>query len=440
VIDFGDDGGLLYLVMDFVQGPTLKDHLLERGTLDAAEATRIAGGIASALHAAHSIGLVHRDLKPSNIILTPGAGPTRPVVIDFGLVKIFSEETHDEDVTASHMMVGTPAYMSPESVLGKPVDGRSDLYALGVLLFEMLTGRRPFHGDTQLEIATSRLHAPAPDLGDERPLALRRLVAELLEREPDDRTASADLLLRRLSSWPTRGYTPTTLLNADETIAPVRGPGARSEPAGSGPASATPDAPRSSARGPLSLYAFSLVFAVAVVASLAGGVFQPTDDTPHTQIETLDAPTIVVPTVLAAAAEPSESPRPTLVVNVPTDGAATEGSGEPTLTAADVSMPSAGADGTESTVHEPAETRNREPLGPRRSERSEPPRTGTLVVNASPYAAVFIDDILIDDETPADLTLPSGEYEVTTRYLDSELSERVRIRAGQTESITHRHD
>lgn len=237
VIDFGDDGGQLYLAMEFVAGPTLKSVLKAEGPLAPRRAARIAEGLAAGLAAAHRIGLVHRDLKPANVLLAESDDGERPVIIDFGLVKVFGGEDDGAAVTRSNVMIGTPAYLSPEAVVGDEVDGRADLYALGVVLHEMLTGRRPFRGASALEVATSRLHGAAPALPATVPTRLADIVARLLERSPDDRPADAGEVraaLRAFVDSPERGpsleETASVELGdgGDATRAPVRGPALRS--------------------------------------------------------------------------------------------------------------------------------------------------------------------------------------------------------------------
>ena len=444
VIDFGDDAGLLYLVMDFVQGPTLKEHLKEHGPVSPAFAAEIVQGIASALHGAHSIGLVHRDLKPSNIILTADAGGTRPVVIDFGLVKVFSEEPSTEDVTASHMMIGTPAYMSPENVLGKPVDGRSDLYAVGVLLFEMLTGERPFHGETQLELATNRLHAPAPSIGPSHPASLRELVADLLERDPDDRVASAEELVTRLKSRPVAGSTPTTLVDTDHTVAPVRGPGAsRPAPANNdgNPVLEAPGTVRAQPAKRPSVIPRVLLAAALVVASL--GIIMGTAGDPPAEPRPPGIAESDQPETSELEPEAERITEAIVAAREPTEGSSDSVA---SLPAPDLS-PAESPD-SDPIAAEPDELHRAERIedDERSRDRRESAEPGTLVVNASPFAAVYVDGELVDEDTPADLSLPAGEYEVSTRYLGpamtepSVLSETVRVRPGRSVAITHRHD
>jgi serine/threonine protein kinase len=196
VIDFGEADGHFFLVMELVTGPSLKERLKTSHRLSPIDAARIGGRIAAALGAAHRLGLVHRDLKPANVILTEIDGEEQPVVIDFGLAKLWEEEDDGTHITRSNVMVGTPAYMAPECVKGDTIDQRTDLYALGVLLFEMITGQVPLRGKTAVETATRQVTEKPPSLADRPelgvPTALSNLVTALLAKDPADRPRDAE--------------------------------------------------------------------------------------------------------------------------------------------------------------------------------------------------------------------------------------------------------
>lgn len=435
VIDFGDDGGLLYLVMDYVAGPTLKEHLRERGPLPPSQSAAILRDVAAALHAAHAIGLVHRDLKPSNIILSETAAGIRPVVIDFGLVKVFSEDAPGNDVTASHMMIGTPAYMSPEGVLGRPVDGRSDIYALGVMLFEMLTGERPFSGQTQMEIATARIHGPAPSLPEAFAPKVRSLVTELLEPDPHDRVATADEVVSRLRGWSRFGETPTTLMDVDRTVAPLRGPAARSEPA------AAPHHPPSAnvdGRRPFLVWAgLAIALCLAIIGGLMGAAGDGAD-----ALETLETPTIMTSPSTAETPPPTDEVQEgsadlaaPITANITPNAAVAPGPVAPHVDDHPEDPADRAADESDDQATD-REAAASEPRPRRETRRQEEP--GIVRINAAPAGDVLVDGEAIG-AAPQTVTLPPGQYEITTRYSGAEISETVRVRSGETESITHWH-
>ena len=182
-------GGLLYLVMRLLPGQSLEDRIAE-GKLPAAEAARIALECARALAAAHAVGVVHRDIKPANILLDANGNAT---VTDFGIALVTSRPARELVGSTT----GTPHYMSPEQSLGEQVDGRSDVYALGVVLYEMLTGTCPFTGRNATEVIAQHISAPIPKLSErepETPVALVRLVDRMLAKDPAGRPTAADLV------------------------------------------------------------------------------------------------------------------------------------------------------------------------------------------------------------------------------------------------------
>ena len=169
VYDFGRDGGVPFLVMELLQGETLADRLAA-GPLPPAEAARIAASVADALDAAHQLGIVHRDVKPANVMLTP-AGDVK--VMDFGIAAA-ADETHS---TTGSGLYATVAYVSPERVAGEPATPASDVYSLGVVLYELLCGRPPFTGSTPALVARAHLHDPPPPVRQLAPWVPSRLAA-----------------------------------------------------------------------------------------------------------------------------------------------------------------------------------------------------------------------------------------------------------------------
>lgn len=189
VFDTGTSDGVVFIVMEFVEGRSVADLLRERGTLPAGEASQIARGVLKALAHAHREGVIHRDVKPGNILVSRG---DHVKLADFGIAKAAFAE---EDLTTTGNLLGTSRYLSPEQVSGDDVGPRSDLYAVGIVLFEMLTGRPPFQAESHIATATMRLTADPPPPRSLRPGIPRRLdavVTKALARDPADRFQTAE--------------------------------------------------------------------------------------------------------------------------------------------------------------------------------------------------------------------------------------------------------
>jgi hypothetical protein len=190
VYDLGDHHGHPYLVLQKIDGLTLADLIAEHHPLPIAWVAAIGAQISSVLIAARQIGLVHRDIKPTNVMLDP-SGAVK--VLDFGLAVIRDDDRYSQ-ITQTGQSLGTIGYMAPEQVLGEPVDHRTDLYGLGAALFDLLTGHRPFDGDTTATTLHHQLDDPPPRPGrlrPEIPTALDELVHALLAIRPQDRPANA---------------------------------------------------------------------------------------------------------------------------------------------------------------------------------------------------------------------------------------------------------
>ena len=196
VHDVGECDGRLYFVLSFYEGETLRERL-RRGPLPVDQAREVAIQVARGLARAHEAGIIHRDIKPANVMLTR-RGEVK--ILDFGIARLQGDQT---SLTRTGASWGTPAYMSPEQARGEPVDGRSDVWALGVLLYEMIAGRRPFGGDSVEALISSiltREPEPLDRLRPEVPPALARVVARALAKDPSQRHASALELLVDLES------------------------------------------------------------------------------------------------------------------------------------------------------------------------------------------------------------------------------------------------
>ena len=186
VYDAGEDGDLLYIAMALIDGSDLKTLLAEEGRLPLRRALRVVGQIGSALDAAHARGLVHRDVKPANILV---GADDRAYLSDFGVVK----ELSSNGATRTGTFVGTIEYSAPEQIEGRPVDARTDVYALACVLYESLTGTPPFHRPSEVAILNAHLHVPPPKLtkaAPELPPALEHVVSKALSKSPLDRYAT----------------------------------------------------------------------------------------------------------------------------------------------------------------------------------------------------------------------------------------------------------
>ncbi|HVL54806.1 MAG TPA: protein kinase, partial [Vitreimonas sp.] len=220
VFDTGVDGPVEYIVMQLVDGPDLEAVLTERGRLSVAEALRIAVSTAEALEAAHARGIVHRDIKPGNILLTA----ERDVrVVDFGIARALG----DARTTNPGLLLGSVQYCSPEQVLGEPIGPATDIYSLGIVLHELLTGTRPWDGPSAAAVALARLHEPPPPptrIVTDLPPGVDALVDRALQRDPARRYPSAAAMAAAIREW-WRGHR-TTAAPVDPRRAAARRRGA----------------------------------------------------------------------------------------------------------------------------------------------------------------------------------------------------------------------
>ena len=285
VYDAGDIDGSLYLAMQLIQGEDLSDMLARRGTLDPHEAVRLLEQVGSALDAAHAAGLVHRDVKPSNVLVEG----ERCYLTDFGLTKPAAQSDMSA-LTATGVFLGTPDYAAPEQITGSQVDARTDIYALGSVLHECLTGSRPFPRDTSVAVLYAHLHEPPPRPSELRPglpKALDEVVERAMAKAPSERyancaemTAATRRAVEGVADVPappaTRVAAPASTAGAPAAPtaphgeAPITG-AADARPTAARPLTAAtealaPDRKRPRSRVPLVL---GLVAAVAVIAVVA---------------------------------------------------------------------------------------------------------------------------------------------------------------------------
>lgn len=221
VFDYGQAQGRYYIAMELLDGKTLHRTIRQDAPLPPERVVTIASQVCRSLREAHTEGLVHRDLKPANIFLVKQADDEDFVkVLDFGLVK--NVISPGEDITKADLFMGSPKYMSPEQIKGERPDGRADVYALGAVMFEMLTGKAPFDYKAQVDILVAHLGEPVPSLssvdGVEVPPALDQIVRKCLEKSRDDRFASMDELLLHLKRYAVSEQVPG-LLHSGAAIA-----------------------------------------------------------------------------------------------------------------------------------------------------------------------------------------------------------------------------
>lgn len=255
IYDTGEDSGHYYIAMEYIDGPTLAQVIQAKGTLEAPYAAAVILAAAEALAVAHARGVVHRDIKPANIMQCRTG---RVVVMDFGIARAAQMSS----LTATGFSVGTPAYMSPEQAMGQKVDGRTDLYALGVVLYQALTGRAPFAADSPVATLLQHVHHIPPSIREQRPDLpqwLELVVSCCLAKNPDHRYQRAEDLCIDLREGMRSGRAPlaealvrtpgfgdATIILQAPTSSSVR---ASSQPPKSSPSPPPRDLPRQQAVG-----------------------------------------------------------------------------------------------------------------------------------------------------------------------------------------------
>jgi serine/threonine-protein kinase len=410
--DYGEDQGLLYISMEYIEGVDLKQLLRQSGALPPDRGFEVAMQIAEGLQAVHDAGIVHRDLKTPNI-MSDGAGVAR--LMDFGVAKRVGEGA----ATVTGQIVGTPEYMSPEQAQGHRVDTRSDIYALGIVIYEIFTGQVPFRGETPISTILKHLNDPPPLEGPQAlgiPSALKSVLRRCLAKDPADRFATARDVRAALEEarHPSRRQQPiaTEVLQAPTL------------PRGAPPAARRRVSPW--------LLAIPVVIAGAAVVFIARK--------PDAQAPAVSPPVtlLAVPPPTTPAADAALPPASVPGVAVDARPAVTVAAVPPPHTSSRPSArptrPPALAPPVAATAPPPATTLAPQP--PVAAAVPAPAAPGLMQVVVKPWGEVIVDGRSVGT-TPLDrLTLPAGTHAVTVRHPSYEPWEgRVTIRAGQTERV-----
>jgi len=304
VYDVGDENGQPYFVMRYMNGGSLSDRMRE-GLISIPEAAKILGQIAPGLDEAHSKGIVHRDLKPSNILFD---NKNIPYISDFGIAKLSRAQV--SNVTGSGI-IGTPAYMAPEQASGETVDGRSDIYAVGIILFEMLTGRQPYEADTPMAVAVKHITDPVPRILDANPGLppdVEDIIQVAMAKKKDDRFSTTVELVEALQDIGPDGKTisgKTRAMRASQkTVAANINVG--------------------KASGKRGLSAWAIIVPILLLALAAGGYYvyanvlsKPATETPLTAPPVTDVP--VAPPSTEETSGPGVTTEPPQETPVPTE-------------------------------------------------------------------------------------------------------------------------
>lgn len=424
------DDGRPYFVMDLVQGESLADRL-KRGPLALQEVKRVLLDVLLALEAAHAAHIVHRDLKPANIMLTSGQPLLRAILLDFGIAKLTESNEPGSLQTATGALLGTPAYMSPEQCMGPDVDPSSDVYSLGVVLFEMLTGQRPFQEATPAQLIVAHLHkTPAPPsfLQPLLPTSVDRLVLQMLAKDPARRPR-----LGQIVEWCRAPDEATPGKSAPGKAAPGKAAPGKSAPGKSAPGKATPPAPRPDRTA----WAVGIGLATAVsVVGLTLWVRGPEPAPiapPRASTEPEVRPVPAAQLIPAPQAEPEATipARPDLGAAAPTPALAktpAPAAGRPSLSPA------------ASTPPEPRAAREAQPEPRSAAPRPAPRRaaadeaSGFLTLTTAPWTQVTLDDRAVGTTPLYKLPVSPGRHRLRLRNpgLGIDVTREVVVTAAQT--------
>ena len=317
VYDVGEENGQPYFVMRYMNGGSLSERIRGK-TYSIEETIKVIEQIAPGLDEAHSKGIVHRDLKPANILFT---NKNVPLISDFGIAK-FSQGDNSSNMTGS-AIIGTPAYMAPEQASGDVVDGRADIYALGVILYEMVTGKQPYQSDTPLGLAIKHVTEPVPHILEANPnlpIWMEKVISTAMAKKPDDRFTTAVELVETIKAF-LRGENPTKNINATAKISPFN-------------KTATVKRSKEKKRSPITGIVMALVLAAIVIG---GGFFvwnsgllqvmlEPAASATQSQADPLPTetkqPVVITWTATPLPAQPTEAVTPASSTGLPLAGGA----------------------------------------------------------------------------------------------------------------------
>ena len=404
--EYGEDGRQRFFTMELVEGRNLRDRIRDDGPLPPERAATVGAEIADALQAIHAAGIVHRDLKPLNVMMDSHG---RVRLMDFGIAKGLASSTSPG--TGAGYVVGSPEYMSPEQARGRPVDARSDVYALGIVLYEMMTGAPPFRGSDP--VTTLLMHVEEEPALDGIPEPLRAIVARALAKDPEQRFRTAMGMAQALRA----AFTALTAETA-------------------GRRAAVP----SRRYGVIGIAVALIVVAIALWAAWSRNGSPPEVAPPSSALP--------VPTATRSVAPPSEPPRAAVPTRIPTviaSAPAVVKPQQPPPTIAPVPLPTAEPSPTPvSAEPTPVSTATPEPPPtpvPTSSASAEAipttsPALGWLNVQVTPWAYVTIDGKEVGP-SPLVAPLPPGEHTVLLTHRDyKDYPRKVTIVAGKTQPLS----